>query len=140
MRFFDGNGAGLTLSVLVDLQSGGPAFPARPHFLEPQTKPAPAAFPELCRGYPSRNHSQGLNPKQPPLGCRLIFLILSCPRATIFNASSGNGRCSAFASSHGVRIHGRQDNRHRLVMDLFNDCVRRGRQESVDEVRAGDRF
>jgi hypothetical protein len=25
------------------------------------------------------------------------------PRATIFNASSGKGRCSAFASSHGAR-------------------------------------
>jgi hypothetical protein len=29
---------------------------------------------------------------------------LSTPRATIFNASSGSGRCSAFASSHGARI------------------------------------
>ena len=30
---------------------------------------------------------------------------LSTPRATICNASSGNGRCSALASSHGARIH-----------------------------------
>jgi len=30
---------------------------------------------------------------------------LSSPRITIFNASSGNGRCNAFASSHGARIH-----------------------------------
>jgi hypothetical protein len=30
---------------------------------------------------------------------------LSAPLATIINASSGNGRCSAFASSHGARIH-----------------------------------
>ncbi len=29
---------------------------------------------------------------------------LSAPRATILSASSGNGRCSAFASSHGARI------------------------------------
>jgi len=29
---------------------------------------------------------------------------LSPPRATIFSASSGNGLCSAFASSHGARI------------------------------------
>jgi hypothetical protein len=29
---------------------------------------------------------------------------LSAPRATIFNASSGSGRCNAFASSHGARI------------------------------------
>jgi hypothetical protein len=30
---------------------------------------------------------------------------LSAPRMTILTASSGNGRCSAFASSHGARIH-----------------------------------
>ena len=29
---------------------------------------------------------------------------LSAPRATILIASSGNGRCNAFASSHGARI------------------------------------
>jgi hypothetical protein len=29
---------------------------------------------------------------------------LSAPHATIFKASSGNGRCSAFASSQGARI------------------------------------
>ena len=29
---------------------------------------------------------------------------LSAPRATIFNVSSGSGRCSAFASSRGARI------------------------------------
>ncbi len=29
---------------------------------------------------------------------------LSAPRATILNVSSANGRCSAFASSHGARI------------------------------------
>jgi hypothetical protein len=29
---------------------------------------------------------------------------LSAPRATILVASSGNGRCSALASSHGARI------------------------------------
>jgi hypothetical protein len=29
---------------------------------------------------------------------------LSAPRATILIASSGNGRCSALASSHGARI------------------------------------
>ena len=28
----------------------------------------------------------------------------SAPRATILRASSGNGRCRAFASSHGARI------------------------------------
>src|SRR5882724_11113007 len=30
---------------------------------------------------------------------------LSAPRRTILSASSGNGRCSALASSHGARIH-----------------------------------
>ena len=30
---------------------------------------------------------------------------LSAPRMTILSASSGSGRCSAFASSHGARIH-----------------------------------
>ena len=30
---------------------------------------------------------------------------LSAPRATMIIASSGKGRCSAFASSHGARIH-----------------------------------
>ena len=30
---------------------------------------------------------------------------LSAPRITILSASSGNGRCSALASSHGARIH-----------------------------------
>ena len=29
---------------------------------------------------------------------------LSAPRMTILSASSGSGRCSAFASSHGARI------------------------------------
>src|SRR6478609_3861726 len=29
----------------------------------------------------------------------------SLPRATIIRSASGNGRCSAFASSHGARIH-----------------------------------
>ena len=33
-----------------------------------------------------------------------ILSSLSAPRITIFNASSGNGRCKAFASSHGARI------------------------------------
>ena len=30
---------------------------------------------------------------------------LSGPRITIFDASSGNGRCNALASSQGARIH-----------------------------------
>jgi hypothetical protein len=34
-----------------------------------------------------------------------MLRLLSAPRITIFSASSGNGRCSALASSHGARIH-----------------------------------
>src|SRR5262249_4149194 len=33
-----------------------------------------------------------------------ILSSLSAPRMTTLSASSGNGRCSAFASSHGARI------------------------------------
>lgn len=53
---------------------------------------------------------------------------LSAPRMTIFIASSGNGRCSALASSHGARIHmsrssvGGQDHRHSLGMDRLDDA------------------
>jgi hypothetical protein len=49
---------------------------------------------------------------------------LSAPRMTILSASSGNGRCSAFASSHGAE----QDHRHRLRMDRLDHRVRRCRQ------------
>jgi hypothetical protein len=39
------------------------------------------------------------------LGCHAAALSsLSAPRITIVSASSGNGRCSAFASSQGARI------------------------------------
>ena len=40
-------------------------------------------------------------------GCRYAAVrsSLSGPRMTILSASSGNGRCRAFASSHGARIH-----------------------------------
>jgi hypothetical protein len=33
-----------------------------------------------------------------------ILSSLSAPRMTILSSSSGNGRCNAFASSHGARI------------------------------------
>ena len=60
-------------------------------------------------------------------------------------ASSGNGRCKAFASSQGAQPHvaflvGRQDHRHRLRMDRLDDGVRRGREKAIDEVRSGDRL
>jgi hypothetical protein len=35
----------------------------------------------------------------------LAMASLFSPRATILRASSGKGRCNAFASSHGARIH-----------------------------------
>jgi hypothetical protein len=34
----------------------------------------------------------------------------------------------------------RQDHRHCLGVYRFNDRIRRRRQETVDQVRAGDRF
>jgi hypothetical protein len=63
---------------------------------------------------------------------------LSVPRATIISPSSGNGRCSALAPSHGARIQTsrflvcRQDYRHRFGMDGFDDRVRCCRQKAVD--------
>src|SRR5438874_11308554 len=71
---------------------------------------------------------------------------LSAPRITILSASSGNGLCNAFASSHGARI---QTSRSSSVvkitgiaygMDRLNDGVRGCRQKPVNEVRAWDRL
>ena len=44
----------------------------------------------------------GANPPKPQAA--LATSSLSAPRMTIFGASSGNGRCSTLASSHGARI------------------------------------
>jgi hypothetical protein len=71
---------------------------------------------------------------------------LSVPRMTIFKAASGSGRCKAFASSQGARhphiafLFGGQEHRHSFRMDRLDDGVRRCRQKTIDEVRAGDRF
>jgi hypothetical protein len=70
---------------------------------------------------------------------------LSALRATIFNASSGNGRCSAFASSRGAYpdvtlLFRREDHRHCLRIDRLDHCVRCGRQEAIDEMRPRDRL
>jgi len=60
---------------------------------------------------------------------------------TILSASSGNGRCSALASSHGARIHtsplfvGREDHRHGLRMDRLDHRVRRCREKTIDLMR-----
>jgi hypothetical protein len=61
------------------------------------------------------------------------------------SASSGRGRCNAFASSHGAHpdvalLVGGQDHRQRLRIDRRDDGIRLGRQEAVDEVRAGHRL
>jgi hypothetical protein len=73
----------------------------------------------------------------------LIFLVCAAhhdPQA----CPSANGRCSALASSHGARIQTSRsssvvkDHRHSLGVDRLDQRVRRGRQEPVDEVRAGD--
>jgi hypothetical protein len=62
---------------------------------------------------------------------------------TIFNASSGNGRCSALASSHGARI---QTSRSSLVVRITGIAfgwigstieIRRCGQEAVDVMRPG---
>jgi hypothetical protein len=57
---------------------------------------------------------------------------------------SRNGRCSAFASSHGARIHTShafcicENHGHCPGMDRFNDRVGFRGQEAVDQVRTGD--
>ena len=64
MRFFDGNGTGLTLSAPVDSQSGRPcAFPKPPVHDSRQIPDSPAAFPESCRAiaasHPRRSMRRG---------------------------------------------------------------------------------
>jgi len=44
-----------------------------------------------------------LSPSAAPPHAIVARSSLSAPRATIFSASSGNGRCKALASSHGAR-------------------------------------
>jgi hypothetical protein len=56
--------------------------------------------------------------------------VSSAPRATTLSVSSGNGRCSAFASSQGARpdvalLIGCKDDRHGLFMDPLDHGVRR---------------
>jgi hypothetical protein len=74
------------------------------------------------------------------------FSSLSAPRATITNASSGNGLCSAFrliplhAHPDIALVVGRQNHRHRLQMDRLDDRVRRCRQGVIDEMGRGIGF
>jgi hypothetical protein len=69
---------------------------------------------------------------------------LSIPRATIISPSSSNGRCSAFASSHGgpqpnvpLFVRG-QDHRHGLAMDRFDDGIRTRGEEAIELVQSGN--
>lgn len=42
--------------------------------------------------------------RKPIISCSRCLVLLVRPRMTILSASSGNGRCIAFASSQGARI------------------------------------
>ena len=72
----------------------------------------------------------------------LIFLVGTT--SDMLGALSRNGRCSAFASSHGARIHTShsfcicENHGHCPGMDRFNDRVGFRGQEAVDQVRTGD--
>ena len=66
--------------------------------------------------YQDRKQPQGLQINVGPNGLKVqgkesgppgqtMVSSLSAPRRTILIASSGNGCCNAFASSHGARIH-----------------------------------
>jgi len=73
---------------------------------------------------------------------RLVFL--SARRNNLHGVVS-QWSLQAFASSHGARIQTSaprpsSDHRHRLRVDWLDDRVGCGRQEPVNEVRAGDRF
>src|SRR5258705_2590001 len=49
--------------------------------------------------------NESLRGKYQPYQAAAVLSSLSAPRITILSASSGSGRCSALASSHGARIH-----------------------------------
>jgi hypothetical protein len=72
---------------------------------------------------------------------RSIFLV--GPTSYDLQPSPANSRCSALASSQGARIDvalliSRQDDRQRLRVDWRNDGIRCRRQQTVDEIRAGN--
>lgn len=75
-------------------------------------------------------------PPQPCLPCH-------APRITIFSASSGNGCCRAFASSHGARIHTSHSSSVVRITGMalgwirLDDGIRRSRQETVDKANSG---
>jgi hypothetical protein len=68
----------------------------------------------------------------------------SAPRATTINSLSGNGLCSAFASSHGARIQTSCSSSlvriTGIAFEWIGSTMAFGDVEAVDEVRAGDRF
>src|SRR6478736_898699 len=64
---------------------------------------------------------------------------------TILSASSGNGRCSAFASSHGARIHTSRSSSVVRITGMalgyrFDHRVRRCREETIDLMRSRHRL
>jgi hypothetical protein len=66
----------------------------------------------------------------------------SARQAIVLSASSDNGRCKAFGSSHGASIQmsrtwSRQYHRHGFGVDRLDDGVRCRRKETVDQVREG---
>ena len=71
---------------------------------------------------------------------------LSAPRMTILSASSGSGRCNAFASSHAARIHTSRSSSVVRITGMalgwigLDHSIRRSGQEAVNEVRSRDRF
>jgi hypothetical protein len=72
---------------------------------------------------------------------------LSTPRITICNTSSGNGRCSALASSHGARIHTSRSSSVVRITGMALGWIGSttplgavGSQEAVNVVRSRDRL
>jgi hypothetical protein len=70
---------------------------------------------------------------------------LSAPRITILSASSGSGRCIAFASSHGALIQtSRSSSVVRITgmawMDRLDHGVRRCREKTIDLMRSRHRL
>ncbi len=59
----------------------------------------------MSRGPPSLHAAARRDPQRGRDHAAAARSSLSAPRMTILSASSGSGRCSDFASSHGARSH-----------------------------------
>ena len=91
-------------------QNGSPCRPRRWSFgFRPSPGSASAGGNDEARSHRPRDRSSRFS-GLPAIALRISVFhaaalsSLSTPRATILIASSGNGRCSALASSHGARI------------------------------------